>query len=315
MNRIPARCTLAVGVLSLLLLTVHPQASQNRREALPVVPEVTITVLVDNIAGNGAVLGEWGLAYYLEAGPRRILFDTGGGRTIVDNARALGVDLARTDAIVVSHGHGDHTGGIERVLDAAGKAALIVHPAAFSTRYWKSGSRAEPYSMPLSREQIRTRVTKQVETSEPTLVTYGFMVTGQIPRFTDFEDTGVAGSAFLDAAMKLPDPVADDQALFFRTPDGVVIVVGCAHAGVVNTMRYVTELLGEPSIYAVVGGTHLLAASQARMHETVAAFKQYAVQKIMLSHCTGVTAFAELAKAFPGQCSWLAAGSRIRFGR
>jgi 7,8-dihydropterin-6-yl-methyl-4-(beta-D-ribofuranosyl)aminobenzene 5'-phosphate synthase len=314
MRRDLARCAVAVVVLS-LLLTVVPQASQKRREALPVLPGVIITVLVDNIAGSGAVLGEWGLAYYLEAGQRRVLLDTGGGRTIIDNARALGVDLARTDAIVISHGHGDHVGGIERVLDAAGKVAFFVHPVAFSTRYWRSGSQAEPYSMPLSREQIRTRVAKLVDTSEPTLVADAVMATGRIPRVTDFEDTGVAESAFLDAAMKSPDPVADDQALFFRTPEGVVILVGCAHAGVVNTIRYVSELLGEPQIYAVVGGTHLLAASPLRMHKTVAALKQYGVQKIMLSHCTGVTAFAELANAFPGRCSWPAAGSRIRFGR
>lgn len=287
------------------------------REPLALAPlaRATVTVLADNMAGPGPVLGEWGLSFFLETDQHRLLFDTGGGRVLVENARGLGVDLGRIGAIILSHGHGDHTGGLEKALGACGPVELFIHPAAFDTRYWKAGSRAAAYSLPLSREQLSGRVRKLVETRGPTMVVNGVMVTGQIPRVSAFEDTGVREYAFLDEALKTPDDVLDDQAVFFRAPEGVVILLGCAHAGLVNTMQYVSELLGGAQIYTVMGGTHLLNASPDRMRETVAALRRYDVQRILLSHCTGPNAYAEIASAFPGRCSWPASGARIEFGR
>jgi 7,8-dihydropterin-6-yl-methyl-4-(beta-D-ribofuranosyl)aminobenzene 5'-phosphate synthase len=169
--------------------------------------------------------------------------------------------------------------------------------------------------MPLSRGELSRRVRRLVETKEPTLVCDSAMVTGQIPRLTDFEDTGVREYAFLDQQLTKPDPILDDQAVFFRVPEGIVIVLGCGHAGLVNTMQYVSKLLGEEKIHAVIGGTHLLGASPRRMQKTSEALRQFGVQKIMLSHCTGLEAYAEFAVTFPGKCNWPASGTHIRFGR
>jgi 7,8-dihydropterin-6-yl-methyl-4-(beta-D-ribofuranosyl)aminobenzene 5'-phosphate synthase len=293
----------------------QPKPTPRLAAQLKILPHVTITVLADNLVADTRVLGEWGLAMLVDTGQRRVLFDTGGGRVLAGNAQALHVDLSTVDAIVISHGHDDHAGGLARALDATGKTDVFVHPAAFGTTYWKEEGRAVPYGMSVPREQLATRARRIVETEEPTLVTDGIMVTGGIPRVTDFEDTGITGEAFRDAAMKTPDSVPDDQALFFRTPEGMVILFGCGHAGVVNTIRYVSGLLGENRIFAVVGGTHLLTASPRRMQETEEAFRQYGLQKIMLSHCTGVAAFSRLAATFPGRCSWPAAGSVIEFGK
>jgi 7,8-dihydropterin-6-yl-methyl-4-(beta-D-ribofuranosyl)aminobenzene 5'-phosphate synthase len=312
-----ATCALTVAFAMTVLVAqlIRSQPAAKRTNQLKVLPHVTITILVDNLVADGRTLGEWGLAMIVDTGQRRVLFDTGGGRVLADNARALHVELSNVDAIVISHGHDDHTGGLQKALDATGKTDVYVHPAAFRTTYWREGSRSVPQTMPVSREQLTLRARRLVETAGPTLVTDGIMVTGAIPRVTDFEDTGITSEAFLDEAMKTPDTVPDDQALFFRTPDGVVILLGCGHAGVVNTIRYVSDLLGESRIFAVVGGTHLLRATPRRMHETEKAFEQFGLQKIMLSHCTGVTAFSELARAFPDRCSWPATGSIIEFGK
>lgn len=281
---------------------------------LEVLPRVRITVLVDNMAGGGPLLGEWGLAYLIETGQHQILLDAGGGRTILGNARALEKDLCKTEAIVISHEHADHTAGVDSVLNACGPRDLFVHPAGFDTRYIKHGTAAEPHSLPFSRQQLRQRGVNLVETTGPTPIRAGLMVTGQIPRANDFEDTGLRGYVFLDERLTVSDPILDDQAIFFRVPEGVVVVLGCGHSGVINTLAYVSQLTGEPSIYAVVGGTHLMGASPARMQRTVEALRQYGVRKIMLSHCTGVQAYAELATAFPGRCRWPASGATIEFG-
>ena len=303
-------------LLSALCITAisFGQVQAQRSAALPVLPGVDITVLVENMAGNPSVLGEWGLAYLIETGGHRILFDTGGGLTLFGNSRAMGVDLGKIEALVISHGHSDHTGGLEKTLAASGPVDLFIHPAAFATRYWKEGSKVETEVMPIPRDELRRRVRSLHETAKPTAVCEGIMVTGEVPRRTEFEDTGLGGFVFLDSDLKTPDRILDDQALFFRVPEGVVIILGCAHAGVVNTIQYVSELTGENRIFAVMGGTHLISASADRLQKTIAAFRQFDLQKIMLCHCTGMKAFSELVTALPGRCSWPGAGSKVHFG-
>jgi 7,8-dihydropterin-6-yl-methyl-4-(beta-D-ribofuranosyl)aminobenzene 5'-phosphate synthase len=310
MRRISCIVTLAFCIAAIL-----PGQSQSQGSGtLPVLSRVDVTVLVENMAGNPSLLGEWGLSFLIETGKHRVLLDTGGGRTLIENARALKVDLSKLDAIVISHGHFDHTGGLEKTLQACGPVDLFIHPAAFATRYFKEGSRVVKDENPLSPDGLRGRVRNLHETLKPTAVCEGLMVTGEVPRENDFEDTGVGNFIFLDPELKAPDLVPDDQAVYFRVPEGVVILLGCAHAGVINTARYVSKLAGGEKIYAVMGGTHLISASPARIQKTIEALRELGVQKILLSHCTGVNAYAELAKAFPGRCAWPPTGARIHFG-
>ena len=306
-------------ILCLLAAFITPAQSPSLRAvgkiALAPLPYANVTVLVDNMAGGGPLLGEWGASFFLETDKHRILIDTGAGQALIGNARNLNVDLGKTEGIVLSHEHADHTDGLEQALKACGTVDLYLHQTGFETRYWKEGSTVEPHRLPFSRQQLAQRVRKLVETKEPTIIREGVMVTGQIPRVTDFEDTGVRENAFLDQSAKTPDPIADDQAIFFRVPEGVVILLGCGHAGLVNTMQYVCQLLGESEIYAVMGGTHLVGASPHRVQQTIAALRRYKVQKVLLSHCTGLDAHVQFAVAFPGRCQWPASGTRIHFGK
>jgi 7,8-dihydropterin-6-yl-methyl-4-(beta-D-ribofuranosyl)aminobenzene 5'-phosphate synthase len=283
------------------------------KHSLKPLSSATVTVLVENMASR--VLGEWGVSFFLDTGQHQVLFDTGRGQLLLQNAQALGIDLATTDSIVISHGHLDHTGGLVDALHVSASVDLFVHPAAFEARYWKRDTAAIRYSFPLTRQQVREEVGKLVETERPTRVCDGVMVTGQIARTNVFEDTGIREYAFLDESLQTPDPMLDDQALFFRVSEGVVILLGCGHAGVVNTMQYVSELLGEEKIYAIMGGSHLVSASPDRMQKTIEALKKFDVQKLMLTHCTGVDAYARLYNVFPDRCTWPAAGSKIRFGK
>ncbi len=309
----------ALAALALFLVPIvsgqePPQISPPAQVSLPVLPGVDVAVLVENMAGDPALIGEWGLAFLIETGKHRILFDAGGGRTLFENARAMKVDLTRLDAIIVSHGHFDHTGGLEKALETSGPVDLFIHPGAFAPRYFKGRERVVREENGISRDVLRGKSRGFHETTGPALVREGVMVTGEVPRTTAFEDTGVGGFIYLDADMKTPDLVPDDQSLFFRVPEGVVVILGCAHAGVVNTVRYVMKLTGAEKIYAIMGGTHLLSASNQRMQATIEAFREMGIERILLGHCTGVNSYAQLAAAFPGRCAWPPTGARIHFG-
>ncbi|HEX2869113.1 MAG TPA: MBL fold metallo-hydrolase [Ignavibacteriales bacterium] len=307
------RDILFIAITFFLLHGARP-APDPQNKIPRIIPYAGITVLVDNMAGGGPVLGEWGLSYLIKTDKHQILFDAGGGKTLKGNADALGVDLSKSDAIVISHGHPDHTGGLDKALNMTGKVNLFIHPEAFSTSYWKDGSSAVPYKMSLSIEEITPRVKEIIKTTSPVEISDGIFVTGGIPRRNDFEDTGLKGIAFKDAEMRVPDQVPDDQAIFFRVPEGLVVVLGCAHAGVVNTMDYISHVMGEEKIYAVIGGSHLIGASPERLEKTIEALKKYDVQKVMLSHCTGIKAFSALNAALPNRCTWAASGNKIIFG-
>jgi 7,8-dihydropterin-6-yl-methyl-4-(beta-D-ribofuranosyl)aminobenzene 5'-phosphate synthase len=132
---------------------------------------------------------------------------------------------------------------------------------------------------------MRRRGWNLVETIGPTEVMPGFHVTGPVPRMTRFEDTG--GSFFLDDTGTQADPLVDDQALFFPTRDGLVVLLGCAHAGVINTLQYIRQITDGTPIHALIGGMHLIHAPIGRLEATTEALKQCAMHLVAPCHCTG----------------------------
>lgn len=148
-------------------------------------------------------------------------------------------------------------------------------------------------------------------TSRPQEVVPGLWVTGAIPRVTDYEDVG--GPFYLDGFRNRPDPLLDDQALFFESEKGLVVVLGCAHAGVVNTLCYIKDLTGQNRFYAVLGGMHLVSATPERIARTIEVFRTYDVARIGPAHCTGTQATAQLWHEFPDRCFNCSVGDKIEF--
>ncbi|MFA4944795.1 MAG: MBL fold metallo-hydrolase [Lentisphaeria bacterium] len=261
-----------------------------------------ITVLVENTAGGRGLLAEHGLSFLIELGGKRILFDTGQGGVLIANARRLGIRLEQVAAIALSHGHYDHTGGLGDALRNSRAPTVYAHPAAFGPKFARSADgTAREIGMPSLDERMVREMAELVWVQKPTEVGGGLHLTGPVPRATQFEDTG--GAFFTDRSCTQPDELMDDQAAFLETEAGTVVILGCAHAGVVNTLRHVQTLTGNRPIHMVIGGMHLLHASPERMDKTVAELRRLDVQRLLPCHCTGMAAVARLWQEFPGRCA------------
>ena len=274
--------------------------------------DVSITIIVDNHAGKG-LAGEHGLSMWIRTAGKRILFDTGQGGVLQKNVGPLGIDLSRADALVLSHGHYDHTGGIPEVLRASPKVDLYCHPGVVRPRYAIRNGTAKAIQMPRqSRAAMDTLSSEHLHwVQHPVMLSDTVGLTGFIPRKTDFEDTG--GPFYLDPEGRRPDPIDDDLALWIRTDQGLVVCLGCCHAGLVNTIRCIRETSGTERIRAIIGGLHLTAADGRRIERTVDAVRSYSPDIVVPCHCTGDSALASLLNALGERVVAGASGATYRF--
>lgn len=256
-----------------------------------------VTVLIDNEAADG-LAAEHGFSLWLETEGEHILFDTGQSGAFAANAEVLGIDLSLADSIVLSHGHYDHSGGLPAAFRLAGKASVYCHPEAVSPRFSLHNTPPRSIRMPTASLMALDRLPiEQLHWLQKELhISERIGLTGPIPRETDFEDTG--GQFFLDRLGQRPDPIDDDLALWVGTGQGLVVIVGCAHAGLVNTLRHISRSKPGMRIRAIIGGFHLLNADPQRLERTIAALREYSPDLIVPCHCTGGIAMAALRGAF-----------------
>jgi 7,8-dihydropterin-6-yl-methyl-4-(beta-D-ribofuranosyl)aminobenzene 5'-phosphate synthase len=255
------------------------------------VKSLHITILSTMLADRG--IGEWGFAALVEADGRRLLYDTGyRPETVLENARELGIDLSTVTDVVLSHHHDDHTGGLvtlRRELAKVNPAALSrVHVATgiFLSRREGGGDQEANATIAIKRD-LEAGGARFIEHASATELMPGVWVTGPVPRRYPERNWNPAIRLVTPGGL-VPDSVPEDMSLVISTDKGLVVLTGCGHAGIVNTVEYAREIAGPRPVYAVVGGLHLFAAKDDALAWTADKLRAAGLVHLLGAHCTGI---------------------------
>lgn len=278
------------------LLSGNELLSQTSPATTPTSPtrirDLRIRILSTMLADAG--IGEWGFAALVEADGHRILFDTGARpRTVLDNARELGVDLSTVEHVVLSHSHRDHTGGLVPLRRELGKQkadALSKTHVARGMFWSRPGPGGEERN-----NMIATKTSYEglggvfVVHSEPAEIFPGVWLTGSVPRV--HPERNWSGTRQVQTPDGLrEDTVPESQSLVVDTNEGLVVVSGCGHAGIINTLEYARGKIRPAPIHAAVGGFHLLRASDESLDWTAGELQGLGLEHFLGAHCTGIEA-------------------------
>lgn len=272
----------------------------------------TITLLVDNLAGKG-LQHEHGLSIFIEHQGKRILFDNGQNEVLFYNAEKLSISLSNLDAIILSHGHYDHGGNLKSLLLANPNALFFAHPDCLQTRYSLHPNKpARMISLSQQTIEAINRFPEQQKkwVTAPTEIVNGLWISGQIPRVCDAEDTG--GPFFLDTEKKQKDLIYDDMSIWLEDKEGITVVCGCCHSGIINTLSHIKKQTGPlTKINNLLGGLHLLSANSERMNATLNYLQKQNINHLYPAHCTGENAMLLLSKKFKNRVEIARSGLKV----
>jgi 7,8-dihydropterin-6-yl-methyl-4-(beta-D-ribofuranosyl)aminobenzene 5'-phosphate synthase len=261
-----------------------------------------VTVLVTNLGGDPYEGdGEWGYSALVEVDGHKILYDTGlSADLVLRNAKALKIDLSDVEDVVLSHNHYDHVGGLmslRRELSKINPRTMSrVHVGAgiFEPRWGEAGE--DHNGLRLIRAEYLATGGAFVVHDKPTELFPGVWLTGPVPRPND-EKNWTPGLSLDTPQGRREDNVPEDSALIFNTGQGMIILTGCAHAGIVNITEYARRIIGNKPIVAMIGGLHLFSASDQALAWTGAKLKFYGVLSLLAGHCTGIEATFRLRES------------------
>lgn len=275
-----------------------------------------ITILCENTVGKGIGSGEHGFSAFIETDQGNFLFDTGNGHAVVSNSLALNRDLRSIKKIFLSHGHNDHTGGLPEVLKLRGKVDVLAHPHIFLDRIAitkDDGKETRRFSgIVYKRTYLEFLGADFVFNLEFREIEPGLFLTGEIPKQTTFEKPDPRLYTEMDGKM-VQDPLLDDQSLILDTGKGLVLILGCAHSGMINIIHHVMKKTGKEKFSAILGGTHLDFLTPEQLEESIKVLKQIDIERIGVSHCTGIRAASRLSQEFGDLFAYGCVGSVFEF--
>jgi 7,8-dihydropterin-6-yl-methyl-4-(beta-D-ribofuranosyl)aminobenzene 5'-phosphate synthase len=260
-----------------------------------------ITILCENLVGRLVGAGEHGFSAFIETDQGNYLFDTGGGRSIVANSLTLNKDLKSIRKIFLSHGHYDHTGGLSEVLKLKGKVDVHAHPHVFLDRIAvikEEDREIERFiGIRYKKRYLESLGANFVFNTDFLEVEKGLCLTGEVPRQTTFEKPDPRLFSETDGKTT-HDLFLDDQSLILDTDKGMVLILGCAHSGMINIINHVIHKTGKEAFHAILGGTHLDFLTPEQLEESIKSLKELKIEKIGVSHCTGMRAAFRLHQEF-----------------
>ena len=261
---------------------------------------VKVTVLSTMLADTDGI-GEWGFAALIEVDGYRLLFDTGAReQTVLRNAEELKVDLASVSDVVLSHSHGDHTGGLvtlRRALGARNPGALArahVAPGIFLPRRYQGRGEAEGNPMLAVRDAYEATGAKVREHAKAGALAPGVWLTGPVARRYPERNWSKGPHIVAEGGRVEEDTIPEDQAVVVHARDGLVVVTGCGHAGIGNILAQARELVPGVPVRAVIGGLHLFAADETSLAWTAERMREAGVRYLLGAHCTGLEAVYRL---------------------
>lgn len=246
---------------------------------------------------------EPGVSYYIEDGETKVLFDTGYSDVFIENAKKMKVDLLALDYIAISHGHIDHTWGLvplmrlqqEAIIEKSdyNKPIYVSHPDVFKAKFFET----EDIGSIVSEDKLKKHYTMKL-TNQPYWMTERLVFLGEIERSNDFEAKTPIGM-YEEEGLEKPDFVLDDSAIVYKSEAGLVIISGCAHAGICNIVEYAKKVCGDDRIIDIVGGFHLQNPSDHVMKSTVKFFSELGAKEVHACHCTDLNSKIALSKVTP----------------
>jgi 7,8-dihydropterin-6-yl-methyl-4-(beta-D-ribofuranosyl)aminobenzene 5'-phosphate synthase len=257
--------------------------------------KVKLKVLVDNNTYiDQYYCGEPAVSYYIEDENTRLLFDVGYSDLFLKNSNALGIDLKNISAIVISHGHDDHTRGLKYYFEQNRKnnISIIAHPDAFNEKIEDNFKICSP----ILKEELKTKC-NLIFSKEPVKVSKNITFLGEIPQTNDFEDRRPIGKQIVGQT-STDDYVMDDTALVYKSEDGIYIITGCSHSGICNIIEYAKEVCKDNRVLGVIGGFHLFEVNE-QVNKTIDYLKQNNIKELYPCHCTSFAVRAEIHKVLP----------------
>jgi 7,8-dihydropterin-6-yl-methyl-4-(beta-D-ribofuranosyl)aminobenzene 5'-phosphate synthase len=258
-----------------------------------------ITLIENNPDDNNTLLSEHGLSIYIEVDEMKILFDTGKSGDFINNAEKLNVDLSNIDYLLLSHGHYDHSGGFKKLVDRIGNSfKLIIGKGFFNEKYKLMDNNTYRYNgNPFNKDFInKNNISLTCINEDIFYINEDIMIFFNFKRNNDFE---IQNKLFRIKKNEdyILDDFSDEIVLAVKKDEGLIIILGCSHVGVVNILETIMKRIGLP-IYGIIGGSHLVEADEERVSKTIEFFKENNIKIIAMSHCTGEIAIEKLKNEF-----------------
>lgn len=262
---------------------------------------VKIKILVENRVAKENLLAEHGLSFLITYQEKNYLLDTGQGLVLINNLKNLDINSSTIDGVLLSHGHYDHGNGLKKILALNPEIEVYAHPEVFKTKYSQKKDKLVFRGLKIQATEIKHFIPIETVTE----ISQGLWLTGEIPRKSKIEK--VSNKFKKEVAGQIQqDDFIDDQSVFIETKEGLVVLLSCTHAGVINTLKYIKTVTNNQKFHAIIGGMHLINVSQEQINQTIDYLAQLDLNLIVPLHCSGFNALQAMLAKF---------GDKVKLGQ